>query len=227
LRFALAALLLAGCAPKPPAELSGIVRFTGEVPPGRRISMGAEEDCEKLHSSPVVEQTVSVSEGGALANAVVYIKRGLEGKKFPPPEQAVVLDQKGCLFTPRVIALQTGQTFAVRNSDPVSHNIHPMPKNNRDWNQQQPPGAPDLRRRFGFAEVVIPVKCNVHAWMRAYIAVVDHPFFAVTPAGGRFAWTQVPPGEYELAVWHETLGEKTRKVTLAPGAREAITIAFP
>jgi plastocyanin len=227
LRIALAALLLAGCAPKPPASLSGVIRFTGEVPPGKRISMAAEEDCEKLHASPAVEQTVVAGPDGALANAFVYIKSGLEGKKFPPPEQAVVLDQKGCMFVPRVIALQTGQTLAVKNSDPVSHNIHPMPKNNRDWNQQQPPGAPDLRRRFGFAEAMIPVKCNVHAWMRTYIGVLDHPYFAVTPADGRFEWANLPPGEYQIAVWHETLGEKTMRIALFPGARESVAVAFP
>jgi plastocyanin len=227
LRIALAALLLAGCAPKPPATLRGVVTFTGDAPPGKAISMAAEADCEKLHAAPVVEQTVVTGPGGALANAVVYIKNGLEGKKYPPPEQAVVLDQKGCLFVPRVIALRTGQTLEVKNSDPVSHNIHPVPKNNRDWNQQQPPGAPELRRRFGFAEAMIPVKCNVHAWMRAWVGVFDHPYFAVTAADGAFEWGEVPPGEYEVAVWHETLGEKTGKVRLAPGGRETVRFAFP
>lgn len=189
--------------------------------------MNAEEDCEKLHAAPVVEQTVVAGADGALAGAVVYIKRGLEGRKFPPPADAVVLDQKGCQFAPRVVALRAGQTLTVRNSDPVSHNIHPMPKNNRDWNQQQPPGAADLQRRFGFAEVMIPVKCNVHAWMRAWIGVFDHPFFAVTTTDGRFAWNGIPPGEYEVAVWHETLGEKAQKITLAPGARETLAFSFP
>jgi hypothetical protein len=118
-----------------------------------------------------------------------------------------------------VLSLRTGQTLAIRNSDPVSHNVHPMPKNNRDWNQQQPPGSPDLQRRFGFAEFVIPVKCNVHAWMRSYLAVAAHPFVTVTDASGSYSWTGLPPGRYTIAVWHEAGGESEREVTVAASAR--------
>jgi plastocyanin len=188
--------------------------------------MNADEGCENLHTVPISEQPVLVGGELGLANTVVYIKRGLEGKTFEAPANAVLLDQKGCMFVPRVIGLQTGQTLQVRNSDPVSHNIHPMPKNNRDWNQQQPPGATDLQRKFGFSEVVIPVKCNVHAWMRTYIAVLDHPFFAVTKPDGKFTFKDVPAGDYEIAVWHETLGEKTQAVQAAPGGSATVNFEY-
>jgi plastocyanin len=212
--------------PATAAHLSGAVRFVGKKPPAKAISMDAEEDCEKLHDKPVYAQDLVTGQNGALANVFVYIKSGLEGKAFEPPEEAVVLDQRGCMFVPRVVALRTGQTLTVKNSDPVSHNVHPMPQNNRDWNQQQSPGAPDLKRRFARPEVMIPVKCNVHAWMRTYMGVMEHPYFAVTGGTGEFDWTSIPPGEYTIAAWHETLGEQTETITLTPNAKEVINFTF-
>lgn len=204
----------------------GSARFAGQRPAPQRISMDAEEACEKLHPSPVFDERVRVAMSGGLANVFVYVKAGLEGKTFAPAEEAVVLEQRGCRFVPRVVALRVGQTLAVRNSDPVSHNIHPMPKNNRDWNQQQAPGAPDLRRRFGYPEVMIPVKCNVHAWMRSYVAVLEHPFFAITNDQGEFALPPLPPGHYTVAAWHEAFGEVEQRITVRPGEAQPLTFTF-
>ena len=230
-------LLMAGCSspPAPPvkktetfftpdpataATVEGTVTFTGKVPPAKRINMDAEEACEKLHPEPVFDQPLIVSKSKALANAFVYIKSGLEGKQFAPQQTAVELNQKGCQFVPRIIALRKGQTLSVKNSDPVSHNIHPIPRENREWNQQQSPGTPDLERRFGFPEVMIPVKCNVHSWMHSYIAVLDHPYFAITSADGSFHFANLPPGNYVVAAWHEQLGELTQPlVVTGPSAR--------
>jgi hypothetical protein len=212
--------------PASAASLRGTVRFPGKTPAAKAISMDAEEGCEKLHERPVRLTTIVTGRSGALAGAFVYIKSGLEGKTFEPPKEAVVLDQRGCMFVPRVVAIHTGQTLAVKNSDPVSHNVHPMPRNSREWNQQQSPGAPDLARRFIRPEVMIPVKCNVHSWMRSYIGVMDHPYFAVTGNGGDFEWTQIPPGEYTVAVWHETLGELTERIKLEANADATLNFTF-
>jgi plastocyanin len=212
--------------PATAAKVHGTVRFLGKKPAAKTILMNAEEACEKLHDKPVHLQSVLTDADRNLANAFVYIKSGLEGKTFEPPKEAVVLDQKGCMFVPRVMAIRAGQTLNVKNSDPVSHNIHPVPQNNREWNQQQSPGAPDLLRRFARAEAMIPVKCNVHSWMRSFIGVMEHPYFAVTGADGRFEWSSVPPGDYTVAVWHETLGELTEKITLSPKAEQDLKFAF-
>lgn len=239
-----AVLILAGCAKAPEkaaekkaveyftpspataATIEGKVTFAGTAPPAKRISMDAEADCQKLHPQPVYDQSLLVAKDHALANAFVYIKSGLEGKNFAPPQQAIELNQQGCMFVPRVIALRKGQTLAVKNSDPVSHNIHPMPQNNREWNQQQSPGTPDLQRRFGFPEVMIPVKCNVHNWMRSYIAVMDHPYFGVTAADGDFRFENVPPGDYVVAVWHEKLGELTQPLKVAEKADAKVAFTY-
>ena len=213
--------------PATAAKLSGTVRFTGKPPVAKRISMDAEEACEKLNPQPVSDATLVTGANGSLANALVYIKSGLEGKTFEPPKEAVVIDQKDCMFVPRVVPLRANQTLSVKNSDPVSHNIHPRPANNREWNQQQSPGSPNLERRFPRPEIMIPVRCNVHSWMRAWIAVLDHPWFAVTKEDGTFDWPSVPPGDYTVAVWHEALGELTEKVTLTPRGTGTVEFTFP
>ncbi len=232
MRIALVAVIvgLSSCAAPetvvPGVSISGTITYNGATRASKILSMDAEEGCEKLHSAPVSEDRILVSEGGGLANAFVYIKTGLEGREFPPPAESVILDQRGCQFVPRVLALRTGQTLAVKNSDPVSHNIHPTPKANRDWNQQQPPGAPDLQRKFAIPEVMIPVKCNVHNWMRSYIGVLDHPFLAVTDAAGKFDWRDLPPGKYTLAVWHEALGELTQELTVEVNKPVTVALEF-
>jgi plastocyanin len=212
-----------------PATAGGVrgkITFAGKAPAAKRISMDSEEDCQKLHKQPVFDVALAVGPDKGVGNVFVYVKSGLEGKTFPPASEAVVLEQKGCQFVPRVLALRTGQNLAVRNSDPVSHNVHPMPKNNRDWNQQQPPQSADLKRKFGFPEVMIPVKCNVHAWMKSYIAVLDHPYFAITGEKGEFAVSNLPPGEYTVAAWHELFGETEQRVSIAKGATANLTFEF-
>jgi hypothetical protein len=212
--------------PATAGNVKGKVYFVGKRPAVKPISMDAEAACEKLHNKPVDGSGFSIGKDGGLANVFVYIKSGLEGKVFEPPKEAVVLDQRGCMFVPRVVALQARQTLTVKNSDPVSHNIHPNPQNNREWNQQQSPGAPDLVRRFARPEVMIPVKCNVHSWMRSYIGVLDHPYLAVTSENGDFAWSAVPPGNYTIAAWHETFGELTETMNVSTGSESAVKFTF-
>lgn len=144
---------------------------------------------EAAHQSAVLDEAVAVRGEGkerVLANAFVYIKQGLEDKSFEPPTESVTIDQNGCWFSPRVLGIRVGQTFKVTNSDPLTHNIHPLPEINRDWNQSQSPGDQPLTRRFTQPEVMVRVKCNIHSWMHAWVGVVAHPYFAVTGADGAF-----------------------------------------
>lgn len=239
-------MLLAACAPAPkPAEsapttpayfqvdpgtagtIRGTVHFTGKKPAAKVISLDADAQCVKLHpGGSITEEGVVLGAKGAVGNVFVYLKTGLEGKAFAPPKEPVVMDQKGCWFAPRVVGMQTGQPMKVTNSDPVTHNIHPQPQKNRDWNQSQGPEDPPLQRRFTLPEIMIPVKCNVHNWMRAWIGVVDHPYFAVTGADGVFELRNIPPGKYTVAVWQEKLGSEEQEVTLAASGKSDLTFTF-
>jgi plastocyanin len=207
--------------------VAGAITFAGAKPARETISMEADEGCQKAHAGkPAYDEAVLIGNHGALANAFVYIQAGLEGKKFEPNTQAVVLDQRGCTFVPRVIGLRPGQTLDLMNGDAVAHNVHPLPVNNREWNQEQAPQAPTVEHRFARPEIMIPVKCNIHAWMHSYIGVVDHPYFAVTGPDGRFQWKNVPPGDYTVAVWHEKLGKQEQQVHVASAASAAVNFTY-
>ena len=188
--------------------------------------MAAEPSCAAEHATPATDEVVVTGEGGALANVLVYVKQGLSDRAFETPKQAVAIDQKGCMYIPHVIALQAGQTLAVKNSDKATHNIHPVPKNNREWNKSQPPGAPDLQEVFGREEVGIPVKCNVHPWMKSYVAVFKHPYFQVTGKNGSFELKNLPPGTYTVEAWHEKYGTTEQAVTIGPKESKAISFVF-
>lgn len=210
--------------PRTSGSITGRVIVQGKLPPAKIISMEADPDCQDLHPARIRDTRIQTAKDGGLANVLVYLKSGVAKRNFMPAPSPVVLDQRGCQFVPRILSARTGQTIAVSNSDPVSHNIHPMPVNNRDWNQHQAPGSPQLERRFAHAEIMIPVKCNIHGWMKSYIGVLDHPYSAITAANGTFALTNVPPGNYEIAAWHEAWGETAQSITLP--ASQSVKIAF-
>lgn len=209
--------------PATAGKISGKIAFAGKKPVRKRITVD-DDDCNKTRSGPLFAEDIVVSDKGSLANVLIYVKSGLEGKTFEPAAAAVRFDQKGCSFQPHVIALRAKQPLEINNSDQVTHNIHPIPRENREWNQGQPGGSPPIQREFTKPEVGIPVKCNVHAWMRSYIHVIDHPYFAVSSEEGTFEIANLPPGEYTIEAWHEKLGQKTAKVTVA--ASGAVTADF-
>lgn len=210
--------------PATAGSIAGTVKFEGAAPKANRIRMDADAACSGMHTSPVMTAEVVTGAAGALANVVVYVKEGLGNRTFAAASTPVVLDQKGCLYHPRVVALQAGQTLEVTNSDKTTHNIHPVPANNREWNESQPPNAGKLVKKFAREEVAIPVKCNVHPWMKSYIAVFKHPYFQVTDTSGGFDIKNLPPGDYTLEAWHEKLGASQQKVTV--GAQQATKVEF-
>ena len=208
-------------------SITGTVRLDGTPPRMKVINMAAEPACAKDHSStPAMTQDVVPGENGTLQNVVVYLQGDFSQYKFDEPQSPVTIDQKGCMYEPHVLALRTGQTLDVVNSDPVTHNIHPVPKDNREWNQSQPPGSSPIMQSFAREEVAIPVKCNVHPWMKAYIAVLGNPYFEVTGKDGSFDLKDVPPGTYKLIAWHELYGTQEQDVTIGPKESKTITLTF-
>ncbi len=206
-------------------SVAGSVKFEGAAPKGKRIKMDAEPACMAEHKGPVTEEIAVVGDGGALANVVVYVKEGLGNRTFAAATTPVVIDQKGCLYIPHVVAVQTGQTVEVSNSDKTTHNIHPVPANNKEWNESQAPGAANLVKRFAREELAIPVKCNVHPWMKSYVAVFKHPYFNVTGKSGEFEIKNLPAGDYTLEAWHELWGA-SQPFKVSVKAKEAAKADF-
>lgn len=193
--------------------IEGVVSFTGSAPDNPELPI-AEPACAKQHQGGAHQDLVLV-QGGKLANAFVYISEGLEDYQFDPPTQEVVIDQVGCVYRPLVVGVQVDQPLTFVNSDPVLHNVHTMPEENRGANFAMPGRGMRTSKKFGSPEIMIATKCDVHPWMRAYIGVVAHPHFAVTGPDGAFRFQGVPPGDHVVALWHEKLGRQTVKVTLA------------
>lgn len=244
----LATIGLAGCNSNPPANqpsadvpakpayfkpdpasagsISGTLVYIGKKPAPTLIDIGQDPSCASAHKGKAYDESLVVDNKGHLGNAFVYIKNGLEGKAFEVPASPVVIDQSGCWFHPRVLGIMVGQELKVTNSDPVTHNIHPVAVTNREWNHSQGPGDAPLERRFSKPEVMIPVKCNIHGWMHAYIGVVENPYFAVTNADGSFTIGNLPSGTYTVAVWHEKLGTQEQQVTVRPKGDTAVRFSF-
>jgi plastocyanin len=212
--------------PASTGSISGMIRFTGKKPAPIPIDMSEDPACVASHHGRPFDQSMMVSSKGALANAFIYVKVGLEGKRFETPTVPVTIDQNGCWFKPRVLGIQTGQQLRVTNSDPVTHNIHPMAQINREWNHSQGSGDAPLERKFLKPEVMIRVKCNIHSWMHAFIGVVDNPYFAVSKEDGSFQIEDLPEGTYTIGIWQESLGTQEMQVRVAPHKTTPIHVVF-
>ena len=210
----------------PAGTVTGVVKLLGDPPKPAPISMAKEPSCARMHTTPPVSEEVVTGPGGALANVIVYISEGVPDTDYPPPAEPATITQSGCTYKPHVLALQANQKIRVVNSDSTSHNIHPLPVNNREWNRSQPPGQPPFEEAFAREEIAIPVKCNVHPWMRAYVAVFRHPWFAVTGPDGTFELKNLPPGNYTVEAWHEKYGKVSEKITVAANASKSVDFSF-
>lgn len=206
------------------ATITGKVMYKDGKPKANRIRMDADAACAALHGTPVYSEEVVVNDNGTLRYVFVYVKDGLDKYSFPTPKEPAVLDQHGCLYSPHIVGVQVNQDLKIVNSDQTTHNIHPVPSVNREWNTSMPPGTEPLVKNFPREELLIPVKCNVHPWMKSYIGVLKHPFFAVTGADGTYTIKGLPPGTYTVVAWQEKFGSVEQKVTVGP--KESKTVDF-
>ena len=202
--------------PSTTASIGGTVKLDGTPPKAAKIDMSQDAACKGVNTAETY-----VVDGGNLANVFVYVKDGLSGT-FDAPKDAVTIAQQGCKYHPHVLGVMVGQNIEVKNDDPTTHNIHPTPQDNREWNMTQPPNGAPIVKNFAREEIMLPVKCNIHPWMRMYINVVKNPFYAVTGADGKYQIKGLPPGTYTIAFVQEKLGEKTQKVTVA--AKDSKTV---
>jgi hypothetical protein len=210
-------------------KISGTVKLDGTAPHMKGIDMSKDPWCVKQNSAdPAHLQLVEVGKNGGLENVVLYISEGLSAEAASAKPTAVpVFNQKNCMYTPHVLAMDVGQDFKVETSDQTAHNIHPNPNplaGNIPWNQSQPPGAPAIVKSWKVAEM-IPVKCNIHPWMSGWFIVVKGPY-ATTNEDGSYTIENVPPGSYTVSAWQETYGTQTQKVTVAAGAAATADFSF-
>jgi hypothetical protein len=171
---------------------------------------------------------VIVNANGTVANVFVYVKAGLPaGATYPAPTTPVLLDQNGCRYHPHVFGIQVGQPLNIKNSDPLLHNIKAKAVKNRPFNVSQPNvSATPTVRTFSAPEVMVPLECNVHGWMNAFLGVLPHPFFAVSGADGSFSIQGLPPGTYTIEAWHEKYGTQTATVTVVGAAPKTQDFTF-
>jgi plastocyanin len=211
-------------APLGRATINGTVSLTGSAPANPVIDMSEEAQCRAKHSGTITDPEYVVADG-KVANVFVYVKSGLPaGQNYPVPSQPAVIDQDGCLYEPRVLGVMVGQNLEIKNSDPLLHNIKAVPTANRGFNISQPTEGMTTTKKFTTKEVMVPLECNVHGWMNAFVGVLDHPYFATTDADGRFSIQGLPAGTYEVEAWHEKLGTRTMNVTI--GAEETKSADF-
>jgi plastocyanin len=205
-------------------NVTGMAMLDGTAPANEGIKMNADPVCVKENKGPQLQETFVVGGDGALGNVFVYVKDGLGNYVYDPPTEPAIIDQKGCRYRPHVLGVRVNQPIQIINSDPTLHNIHALPKVNKEFNNGQPIQGMKMTHTFTTKEVIVPFKCDVHGWMNAYVGVLDHPYFAVTGADGKFELKSLPPGTYTIEAWHERLGASTESVTL--GAKETKDVMF-
>jgi len=213
-----------GAAAKGSASIAGKISFAGTPPAPEKIKVSADPYCQKEHKDGLERKVVDVKDGG-LKDVFVYVKSGVTGT-YPAPTEAVELDQSGCMYKPHIVALQVGQPLKIKNADETLHNIHPRPAVNQEFNIGQPRKGMESTKTFDKKEVMIPVGCDVHPWMRSYISVLDHPFFAVTDEDGKYEIKGLPAGEYEVEAVHEKLKSQTGKITVKDGEKATLDLSY-
>lgn len=206
--------------------MRGRVFFKGQAPAPKSIRMNQDAVCAAVGGESVYSEEIVLNPDSTLANVFVYVKAGLGQKRYPVPATAVILDQHNCRYVPHVVGLQVGQTLKILNSDLTFHNVHAAAKINKPFNLGMSKVEKVKTRTFDQAEVMIPLQCNVHPWMSAYVGVLEHPFFEVTDSTGSFELEAMPAGEYVVAAWHEVFGSMVQEVKLAENETKTLDFIF-
>ncbi len=206
------------------ATVIGRVLFAGTPPPRKPLRMSGESACHRP-DDPALSEDVIVNPDGSLRNVFVQVVSGLGDRVFAPPAEPAGMDQQGCLFIPHVLPAQVNQIVVFKNSDPAAHNVRSVGTRNRPFNVSMSTKGRSVQRFFPEPEF-IKIRCDIHAWMSAWIPVTAHPFFALTSNDGVFRIQGLPAGEYTIEAWHETLGTQNRNVTVTDGGIHEIAFTF-
>ena len=206
------------------ATVTGLVKFEGAAPKMPALQMSADSFCASQHTAPELDEEVVLGPAGELANVIVYVKNA---PATPTPKTAALLDQKGCKYVPHVTAVQAGQEIQIRNSDNTLHNVHAMPAVNSQFNEGQPVQGMVSKKKFDKPEVTpFRIKCDVHGWMKSYMAVLPNSYHSVSQGNGTFSIGNLPPGNYTLVAWHEKYGSQEQQVTVGPKEQKQVAFTF-
>ena len=204
-------------------SVSGKVTYEGTPAKPKVIDMAKEPSCAKQHVTPPTTESVVTGPNNSLENVVVYVSAGVVDEA--PPGQAAKFEQKGCQYVPHVLAFQVNQTLEIVNDDQTSHNIHPLPRINREWNKSQPAGSAPDTEKYDKPEFIL-VKCNIHPWMRGHFAVLKNSHYAITGGDGEFKLPNLPPGKYTVSAWHESYGEQSQDVNISGSETQTVNFSF-
>ena len=204
-------------------SLSGTISLSGDAPEVKVLQITKDQEvCGKERKLDTL-----ILSGKNVVNAVINVKDVKTGKKIEVPSKNIEFIQKGCQFKPHVLIVPVGSTLDILNQDPLTHNIHTFPKENTPLNKAQPKTLPKIvSPKFEIPET-IKVQCDIHrGLMSAWFIVTDHPYMALSDAGGKFKITGLPEGEYEVEIWHEMLGKQTQKVAIKGGQTAKLDVAL-
>jgi plastocyanin len=207
-------------------SMAGTIKFDGVAPHSRLIHMDADAVCYAVNHGNIHSQAIILGDNNTLSDVFVYIKSGLTKANYPPSPQAIVINQAGCNYKPHVIGVMVGQKVKFLNPDGTLHNVHVMCQINREFNAAMPDFRKEMQVSFDKPEFMFPIRCDVHPWMQAWMAVMTHPFFALTGPDGKFEIKNIPAGTYSIEAWHEKLGTKTATVTVTDGTAQKIDFTF-
>jgi len=211
-----------GAAPSATATITGKIAFEGTAPPNDKIQMSADPYCRE-HNPNAMTETVTVNNGG-LDNVIVFVKNA-PSANYPAPKDAVMIDQKDCHYIPHVFTIQSNQPLKIKNSDATLHNIHAWAEKNTPFNIGQPVQNMETEKAFTTEEMPLPIRCDVHKWMGAFVGVFNHPYHTVTKNGGSYE-LKVPAGNYEIVAWHEKYGQQTQMVEVKDNDKKELTFTF-
>jgi len=207
-------------------SLSGTVTLNGKPPKQKELKLGGDPQCLKPHGSKKIYAGDVLVKDGLVQNVFVYLKDPPKKGASNPPKEIITIDQKGCLYEPRIMGLRVGQNLEIKNSDPLLHNVHARSGTDSLFNFAMTTAGQTRKRRFKKPQVMVHIKCDVHPWMNAFVGVLDHPYFQVTGEDGSFKINKVPTGEYTLAIWHERFGEQNQQVTVDKDSSTSVNFVF-
>ena len=206
--------------------VSGVIKLDGTPPKMRNINMRSVPTCNQMHETPALTEDVVMGDDSTLQNVVVYLRGDFSAYSFPQNTEPAKIDQYGCVYVPHVIAVTTTQPVQVHNSDMATHNSLALTKVNSPWNETQAVGGKPVERVFSAPEVALALKCNIHPWMKVYVAIFSHPYFQVTGKDGSFTLKNVPPGNYKLTAWQERYGTIEQPITVTASGQQNVTLTY-